>query len=668
MAMKSSSDGGASSGFLRRLVVGSNVLVTIGLALVVVLFVNWFAQRYNYRRDLSSLGANRLSERTLRILDRAQEEIRLTAIYTSDEPEKSRRQYLPRIEDLFEEMALHNPNLKTEIVHSDDQKRQLEKRVRRAFAAQADEHTQALEKATQLEDELTQTLQMQATLLRQLRDSGAWITRFSSFTNIAQNIAGLSEVLSKTRDQVEALTTGQALPDFSAANNRVKTAHEQIRTVLTESKNWMEELNKLLVAVSEGRAEIIQALPERMAELGTLVEALGAAVGTPGDPMPEDPGAALKEYGRAAGALSTFLAGEIARLQNFSDEYPVIVEHPYWAIHVSLIGNLGTRMDLPTLLRQEQQNLANLRPQIVALLSGDPEPNQLRLALERVRNITRDMQISLKETAEVLQRLPGDLAGVDAATRDLLNAGGLTSTLSDLSERLDENIKQIEELPELKLGTVGRDLTQENTIVVEAGNKVKVIRFDDAWPIEHEDVSIPGRRGDIHRAFNGDSSISAALLTMTEEKPIAAIIMIVFEPQVPVQLKRMARPPSGVYPAMYFERLRQRLRDAHFTTQTWNLADADAPPELEEDGLDRVFLVMPPLEYLVPPFGAQQGMTIPKLDDTKKRLVFDSIGETGRALFLCNYAPPQSAMMGMFGAGPVSQPRYAYDEYLQTTW
>lgn len=665
---KSDRTQGRPTGLARRFTVGANVIVTVGLALAVVMLANWFSQRYHYRRDLSTLGVHRLSERTRRVLDQATQPIRLTAIYTSDDPGKSRRKYLPRIQDLFEEMTLHNANLRTEIANSDDQKRELEKRVRESFAAQAEEHTKALDQANRLDNELTEALQNRTALLRQLRDAGAWIARFSSFTNITENLGGLSQLQNKTREEVDALISGQALPDYASANNKIKATHQQIRAVLTESKNWLDQMELLLAAVAGDSAPTVLELPARMSKLGELVEAIGETVGAPGDEMPDDPGESLKRFGQSAGELSTYLGGEIALLQSFADEYPVIVEHRNWAVQISLIGNLGARMELPTILRQEQQNLASLRPQIISLLSGNPEANVLRQALERVRNITRDMQNSLKKAAEVLTRLPEDLASVDAASLDLLNSGSVTATLTELIGRLDEEIESAENLPELELGTVGRDLTQDNAIVVESGNQVKVIRFDDVWPIEHEDVSIPGRPGEITRAFNGDSAVSAALLTLTQDKPVAAVVLAVFEPQVPPQMQRMARPPAGAYPAMYFDQLRIRLEDAHFVVQRWNLADEAGPPELEEEGLDRVYLVLSPLEYVVPSFGGQPGMTVPKLDDEKKQRLFDAIGEDGRAIFLCHYAPPQSAMMGMFGAGPVGQPRYQYDDYLQKNW
>ncbi|UCG32637.1 MAG: hypothetical protein JSU68_13350, partial [Phycisphaerales bacterium] len=211
-----------SSAAARRFAVGANVVITIGLAFVVVCLINFFAQRYHYRRDLSRLGAYRLSDRTARIIERITQPVRLTAVYTSDEPEKARAKYLPRVRDLFEEMALGSDLIEIDIVRTDEQKRQLEKRVRQSFAAQATEHVDALNQATTLADELTSTLQSQSALLGQLRDTGTWISRYSSFTNIIANLDEMVRGLNETREEVDALTRGETLPDYTEAEDKIR--------------------------------------------------------------------------------------------------------------------------------------------------------------------------------------------------------------------------------------------------------------------------------------------------------------------------------------------------------------------------------------------------------------------------------------------------------------
>jgi hypothetical protein len=657
----------ASSAAARRIAVGANVVITIGLAFVVVCLINFFAKRYDYRRDLSRLGAYSLSDRTERIIERVTEPVRLTAVYTSEEPEKARSKYLPRVRDLFEEIALRSDLIDVDVVRTDEQKRELEKRVRDSFAAQATEHVDALNQAASLADDLTSTLQSQSALLAQLRDTGTWISRYSSFTNIIANLDEMVRGLNDTREEVDSLTKGETLPNYTEAEDKIRNINDQVKQVLEEAKQWLDQVNALVTDFGQDRITFLKDLPNRLDEMGRLVTALGQTIGAPGDEMPADPSAALKSYGQSAGELATFLAGLVAQLQDLADRHPAIVENPHWSVRVSLLGTLGARVDLPGQIRQEQQALAKLRTQISSLLQQKLEPNQVRVVIERVRNMTYDMQTSLKGAADELRLLPDDLATVDDATRQLLAGRQTTDSFADLITRIDELNTKLDALPEIESGTVGDTLKRDNNIVVEMGDKVKVVSFDDAWPIQYQDFSVPGRVTDVQRAFNGDSAVSSALLTMTEEKPVGAVIMVNFEPEVAPELRRFIRPYAGVYPTQYYSILKQKLEDAHFTVLEWNLAKEPKPPEFEE-GLTPVYLVLPPVQYLVPQFVRQQGMQIAELDAPTKQHLYDAIGDNGRAIFLCTYSPPQSAMMGPFGSGPVSQPRYPYESYLEKNW
>ena len=53
----------------RRVFFGTNVAVMILAAIVLLVFVNWIAARRHIRRDLASMGAYGLSERTKKIID-----------------------------------------------------------------------------------------------------------------------------------------------------------------------------------------------------------------------------------------------------------------------------------------------------------------------------------------------------------------------------------------------------------------------------------------------------------------------------------------------------------------------------------------------------------------------------------------------------------------------
>ena len=69
----------------RRLFFGTNVLIIIVLIAFVVIALNWIGHRHNIRYDMAGgFASHRLSERFKSILDKAECEIKISTVYTSD--------------------------------------------------------------------------------------------------------------------------------------------------------------------------------------------------------------------------------------------------------------------------------------------------------------------------------------------------------------------------------------------------------------------------------------------------------------------------------------------------------------------------------------------------------------------------------------------------------
>ncbi len=656
----------AASG-ARRFVVGTNVLVTVGLALAVAAFATWYANRHSFRRDLSRLGAYALSSRAEKVLAKLTQPVELTAIYTSDDPEKDRAKYRPRVLDLFAEMQRQSPLVKTAVLESDGQKRALEQRISEKFGSQAQEYVEALNKARMLDDELSAVLEQEAAALTQLRDAQAWIARAPSFTNIIENLNSAARELKSTREKVEELTGGKTLPDYGKARETRDKTFNEIREILEECKRWQEENARMVGDLGGGRSGLIGELPQRLGQLPEIMKSLEGAAGAVGAPMPDDPMASVRAFGEAAERLQEWLEVQIADLTKLSEQYPTIVEHPLWSVKVGLLGALGARIELPMILGDVREQIAGLLPQIEQISQREITANQARAVLEKIRNLTRDLSGTIQGAGLQLKDLPGDFANIDEASRQFV--ARTNAPYGGLVEKLNEMEKAFDALPPLELGDLGQKLRQDNAIVVESGGTVRVITFDDVWPVEMEDLQIPGRQTELRRVFNGDAAVSTALLGLAQERPVARVIFAIFEPEVPQEMRRFIRQPQGATPIAFYERLKERLENANCIYQQWNLAYEEAPPAAEKPEqaeVPVVYFVLPPIVYQVPPMGGQS--PIPEFDEEKKQRLAKAIGDNGRALFLCTYSPPQGMMMGMFGGGPVSQPRYPYQEYLEKTW
>jgi len=91
----------AYSAASRRWFFGTNVMVLILLTVAVVVMVNYLGHWKNVRHDVAGgFGGVRLTERGKRVLTTAGKDLRITTVYTSDEPDTDRKKYLPKLQDL----------------------------------------------------------------------------------------------------------------------------------------------------------------------------------------------------------------------------------------------------------------------------------------------------------------------------------------------------------------------------------------------------------------------------------------------------------------------------------------------------------------------------------------------------------------------------------------
>src|SRR5438093_13436348 len=95
---------GRSRGRLREAVVS-----TFLLCLLLVL-VNYLAQRYPWRWDATAAQLHTLSGQTLRLLSSLRQDVRIIAFYDDDHPGR------PKAQGLLEAYAYHAPNLRWELV------------------------------------------------------------------------------------------------------------------------------------------------------------------------------------------------------------------------------------------------------------------------------------------------------------------------------------------------------------------------------------------------------------------------------------------------------------------------------------------------------------------------------------------------------------------------
>lgn len=646
----------------RRLRFGSNVALQVVMAALLLVILNGLGSMVRARQDLSRFGGYGLSDRTKHILDELAEPVRLTAVYTSTDPEKHRDEYLPRVEDLFEEMRLYRPDrVQVSVVRDLSDKRELERRFQEQFSSEAVAHRDFQNFAEQTLQEIRQALRDQLLLLTQIQQGDTWLGRFPQFTSILISLQQSVKDIEKTQEKVQELTSNVALPQYSEANNEIGALVTSLKSTLEDAQRWLEDAADLVEVMGEDRAGFFARTHERLPEMERLRADLVASIGRPTDPLPEDMAGALQAAARSAGVLADWLAGEVSRLNEVVGDLPALGDHPLWLFEAK-VAIFVSRVSLPEVLSSVRKQLVDLRAQITTVLRQGPSEALLRRAVDHVREFVASVDATLEAVRENLVRLEEDFRRVPEAERQLLaSVQGEDSVYGQLLERLKDLEKRKDDLPELKFGELADRLLEDNIVVVEYGKDFRVLSFDEVWVLEEDPFGL----GTEHRrrTFAGDTAVASALLSMSQEKPFATVIITGFEPDIPQQFATFMRPPTGPIPMLSLNELQERLEKANFKVKQWNMAKEDAPPAPEE-GTEAVYIVLPPPDVSHLGFAAAGQM--PTWGPTYTQRLDEAVRESAGAVFACTYMIPERR--GGFLGGTLTQPPYLLGDYLRRNW
>ena len=378
--------------------------------------------------------------------------------------------------------------------------------------------------------------------------------------------------------------------------------------------------------------------------------------------MPSDPASALKAFADRSVEVDNSLDMLVTKVDEFARRFPMVMQHPKWAASVQM-GPLVTRMEVADVLDQAGQTLSKARLVILGIIdSGNPD--ELRQAIDEARRNCTVLEKNAAVCEELLTALASGLSNIDEPSRALLNAGREKSMFSPRLAAIDELDKKIAELPELKLGSVADELKQPNTVVIETGDKIRVVGFADVWPVR-ESLAGPGARPeDANRTFNGDSAISSALLAMTQKGSFATVVLTAFEPPAPEQRNQfMPPPPQSWVPLNQLSELRKRLEAANFKVIDWNIATTKEPPTVEE-GTESIYVLLPPPPPSPPnPFGQSQPPD-QTFGEAQRGIIKGLLDNDARVIFLATW----EVRSGGFFGGPPTTPPYGYGPLLESDW
>lgn len=668
---------------------GSMVGVSVVAAVLVVVVLNMVSFRYGFEEDFEQLGRFGLSQRGRDIVRQVESPMTISAIYNTatapgaGEEARTRQadigERLERVNELLREIHRINPRIEVVDASGDAARSLLMARLRERQQTRTGKHQAVLDKLRGQLPELKQAIDVQQTAWREL-PAETYLAEWGFGTVVAetlgQSAGSLRQVERDIRDELNA----SPLPDYVKLLEQLTNILDNISQVNQVVGSRLETMTKVPSVVEAKAPAINELMAQSVAATEQMQEILRNA--SPEAP----PSETISQLADTMGQAAIRLRKVITALRNMTDD-----EDIYNHIAVSQAWRSDSRLNLTGRLDIIASQFDDLRARLAVMLQ-DANETALKREVREMADPVDALVIMLQDTQTITQTALQQLQDVDSASRAIFNAARQGQPLGTLSTRLSSQIQPLldqaaaleapsgEELPP--------ELTEENIVIIEAADELRVLTFEDIWPPY---VSrIPDEPSEAtRRFFNGDAAIAAALLDLTHDEPFARVLLTYASTPTPQDIDpRQYRSPQGPIRLEELTSLREHLQDANFEVTEWDLAnpmpqptddDTDSEekdpqpvgPEAPGENADveektqaspelpTILLVLPPAPTTpIPGRGVIGGVNDEQLSRLRQ-----AIDNGASAIFLTMFMQPAPGPMGM-----PAQLDYAWNRYLQEDW
>lgn len=576
---------------------------SVAAAIALVVAVNMIAQtegRYK-RFDIEQLNVHGLSQRTKKILSSLDEPIKITCVYAPLEKkarELAESKYRPRLMSMLKEMREYNSKVEIVNASSDVDKAEVVTRLAGRLNKQSVEHSEFVENFLTQADIVIEELLKQQNKWGAIKET-SYLSNWAIPARLEERIFGqLAEAWQETRSVVKRkLASKASLVDYAELIEEIMPLLERTRSDISDELEIVQKVVEVPDIVKASQAAVLKAIDEAVGS----VKAMSEVVGSPGDPPPVNALEVLKKFVIAAEKASVKIQAAGDALNAIGQE-----ERNGYALNnfrmlvddgrgIMTLGEFfGELSEAPNALAVEAKGYVEKATPEAQLELVNAKREELKKLLEGFNQVGEKASDAIKH-----------LTDVDEPTKKIFAAVKDGSLFEPVAGPADKLFAVAEKLPELKTSLSSADISGDNIVVIETGDKVEIVSFDDAWPRR----SLMAADDENNRYFDGDQAVGSRILTMTQPLPFAVVMMASFEPEIAPEMARfVARPDIS---ARDMSQVTRQLEKANIKVVQWNLAND--MPEVDEKykDLPRVLLVLPPAQVLTQ-FGASPDMSFAK--------------------------------------------------------
>lgn len=256
----------------RRIVYGLNVALNIVLALAVAALAVWAAGRFGGRADVSSARLNSLQPRTLSLLRGLDQDVTLTALYSTllkdvDPYAEKRRTRVADLLALYEGSSRGRVTARTLDPRKDEaQVNELLKRIadKPLYRDESRTHRELLERYGPLSRQIVELCEAESGALETLLKTDARLARVPQITTVRLAFQQLIREASEAARDIEEAQS-RALKRYGAATQAMKEFLSVAQSSLQSVQNWMTGDAQAAGGLGPEALEFLRGAPARYA-------------------------------------------------------------------------------------------------------------------------------------------------------------------------------------------------------------------------------------------------------------------------------------------------------------------------------------------------------------------------------------------------------------------
>jgi len=545
----------------RRLRYASIVSLAAAAAVSLTVLVNIISQRDYYRVPIESLGRYSISQRTEGILADLDKPVSLTCVYTGSGPGEKGADFRPRVMELLQDIREKADKLGKQIriasVTTDAQRKaediRLGSKQRRRYGAK---HEKFIRDFRSSAGEITEELKARQIEWRELaKDS--YLAQWPVPAPLSVRMSRLIEGFDRTRIMLRSELDHEGIRNYPALVGPAKSVLASTRQSLTSYRATIAAIEAVHRGAIENRKKALDAVTACVGGVSNLA----AIVGKNSDPAPSDPDAVIKAFIAAAAKASENTHKATVALETIAgaEHATLVVNSSQWVIKTD-----KNKMPLTEFFGKMSKSillLARRNQQIVQISTAKFKAEEVI----RLRKQLATMQIEFSLAGAAAIKALDALTSADAKSRKIMSEASNETLFAGVLTQIEALAKQADELPEIEAASLTKDLAEDNIVIVEAGDKVEVVSFDEVWPVS----MLADSQGRPRREFNGNSAIGSRICSITNE-PFATVILAYVQPLPTAEMKKKNQLFAN--PTVQYKTLTARLKAANLEVRNWEIS------------------------------------------------------------------------------------------------